>query len=446
MSTFPQPLIWFQLVDSATGEAYKGTSADAVPLPPGSLVVQFRDALKLKCTNMLASGDAAYLVAYRNRAAFDTRNAMVDNEREDSLEEDASVDGLGLSKNNALMVVVPSQEAYEVGTSPTRLSGIAVDKSHLLRTELIQRLQYLVSISGVVLLSSPAGSGKTSLCQLYKAATKSALVVYVPFAKFPEKTPFEILAENGIDFLHGKITSTELANHRGRVVFFLDDAQKKYGYAGFWESLIKSSCDWLDDNKFRFIVSVTHSLDGGIESPVEFQSLKKLGREDFLLSEEEAYEFLGFADVGLPPNTQSHQILKNFLVKQCGGLVGALRMSVDSIESSLFRTKNDPVEERACLQHCLSDSFLSFHARCFGSKHLAPVGDDFKRFLKKCFVKTRVPVVNEFTNERDRASFVSLEKAGILVRDKDNCVSFSSPLAKRYYLKWIYPGRSSERP
>lgn len=41
----PHSLVWFLLLDSATGEFYKGTSADAVSLPPGSDVVDLCDAL-----------------------------------------------------------------------------------------------------------------------------------------------------------------------------------------------------------------------------------------------------------------------------------------------------------------------------------------------------------------------------------------------------------------
>ena len=74
------PLVWFQLLDSATGEAYKGTSYSSILR--SSLVVsvvdQFRDAVKAKCSNKLSSVDSSELLVYKNKSAFDNRNADVD--------------------------------------------------------------------------------------------------------------------------------------------------------------------------------------------------------------------------------------------------------------------------------------------------------------------------------------------------------------------------------
>ena len=108
MSSSPYHLVWFLLLDSATGQPYKGTSADAVSLSPGSVVVQFRDAVKAKHSNKLSSFDAADLLVYKNKAAFDKRNAPVDDGKVEPLEEDSLLDGLGRSKKEALVVAVPS--------------------------------------------------------------------------------------------------------------------------------------------------------------------------------------------------------------------------------------------------------------------------------------------------------------------------------------------------
>ena len=47
-STSSSPLVWFQLIDAATWEPYRGTTADYVTPPPGSVIAQFRDAVKTK--------------------------------------------------------------------------------------------------------------------------------------------------------------------------------------------------------------------------------------------------------------------------------------------------------------------------------------------------------------------------------------------------------------
>jgi hypothetical protein len=106
-----------------------------------------------------------------------------------------------------------------------------------------------------------------------------------------ERTAFEILREKGIDLKRRKV-SEKLK----KMVFFLDDAQKKYGERNFWEILIKTTGEWMPKN-FRFVISATHSLSGGKESPVEFGSLPRLSRNAFLLTDEEAYQLLDFRNL-----------------------------------------------------------------------------------------------------------------------------------------------------
>ena len=75
------PLIWFLLVDSANGEPYKGTSAAKVSVSSSADVDDFRDAVKAKHSNSLSSVDAGALKVYKNKAAFDKRNASLDEEK-----------------------------------------------------------------------------------------------------------------------------------------------------------------------------------------------------------------------------------------------------------------------------------------------------------------------------------------------------------------------------
>ena len=99
---------WFLLLDSATGQPYKGTTADFVSLPPGAVVAEFRDAVLSKNSNKLAIVDASDLLIYRNIAAFDRRNNDAANkeEKEEPLDPTQSVDGLG-SQEDMLVFAVP---------------------------------------------------------------------------------------------------------------------------------------------------------------------------------------------------------------------------------------------------------------------------------------------------------------------------------------------------
>jgi hypothetical protein len=222
------------------------------------------------------------------------------------------------------------------------------------------------------------------------------------------------------------------------VVVFLDDAQAKYADTSFWEGFAKAAGLWLP-KYIKFIVSATHSLNGGKESPVEFESLPRLSRNDFLLSDEEAYQFLDFSDIGLPEKMKLFPDLKAVLVKESGGLIASLRLAVDSLKDAFM--KDIHPTETTLLHHCFSNNFVQRMARCFGSRHSNPVGDDFKNFLKRCFSDDRTQL-NVLMNQEDNDSYSSLKKAGILVEFPDTTFGFSSPLAKRYYFKWIFPNRS----
>ena len=86
--------VWFLLVDS-NGQPYKRTSVDKVKISSASDVADFRDAVKLKNSQKLSSFDAADLVVYKNKVSFDKRDSKVEHEREEPLEVDSVVDGLG---------------------------------------------------------------------------------------------------------------------------------------------------------------------------------------------------------------------------------------------------------------------------------------------------------------------------------------------------------------
>ncbi len=112
MSFPPSPLVWFLLLDFATGLPYKGTTVSSVLR--SSLVVpvvdQFRDAVKKKDKDdgdaaILTSFKSSQLPVYKNKASFDKRNA--DDGMEEPLDPTESLDLLG-SKEDMLAVAVPS--------------------------------------------------------------------------------------------------------------------------------------------------------------------------------------------------------------------------------------------------------------------------------------------------------------------------------------------------
>jgi hypothetical protein len=107
----PSLLVWFQLYDSATGEPYKKTCADYIFRVRGSVIAQFRDAVKKKDIDdedaaILTLFKSSQLLVFKNKAAFDKRND--DGGKEEPLRSSCLLDGLGITEEDALIVVVPS--------------------------------------------------------------------------------------------------------------------------------------------------------------------------------------------------------------------------------------------------------------------------------------------------------------------------------------------------
>jgi hypothetical protein len=98
-----------------------GTSADKIAVSTSADVADFRKAVKNKDKKdgeaaVLTLFESSQLLVYKNKIAFDTRNATVEEGKQEPLEEDSFIAGLGTTEEEALIVVVP----------PSRLGGISI--------------------------------------------------------------------------------------------------------------------------------------------------------------------------------------------------------------------------------------------------------------------------------------------------------------------------------
>jgi hypothetical protein len=100
---------YFQLTDS-DGNPFKGTCMDAVELPSNTKVFKFRKAVKAEYADSHLKGIApSDLLVYKNRTAFENRNA--DQGKATPLEVDLSINNLGETEEEALIVVVPKSHS-----------------------------------------------------------------------------------------------------------------------------------------------------------------------------------------------------------------------------------------------------------------------------------------------------------------------------------------------
>lgn len=316
----------------------------------------------------------------------------------------------------------------EIHSNLFELDGIDLYSTHLNRNHLVQKLNENVKKNRFTLISASAASGKTSLLKLFadKMPFNYSIVHFMPI----HVNVYELFQSKGIDLVQKRCGYTSEEIH----VFLIDDAQVRYGEKDFWTTLFKAASYWIPPN-IRFVIAASHMLSGGIESPVEFVTLDRIDRQDLLLNVDEWNELMSLS-IGLPPHLSSDSI-KEAIFNDTNGLIGAVRIAIESIKER-FSKDPSPGEDHI-LRYFLSNTLTVKMARCFGSQHSIPVSQKLVDFLRRLFFESySVQPLN--LNDDDKTTFVSLKKAGILI-ENDQLIKFSSPMAKRYYSRLLYPLR-----
>jgi hypothetical protein len=330
--------------------------------------------------------------------------------------------------NNAKLITVHQSAAYS-------LNGIDTNSFYLTRDHLVHQIAKILENQRFIVISSSAASGKTSLLQLFASRTEKTDCTYISFLN-DNHNAFDLLKSAGVDLLAKVCT---LVEEKDTVyVVMLDDSQKKYDETAFWEMLIKVSPVWLPAN-VRFVISATYVLSASSESPVEFESLHRISRNDMLLSVDE-YQIFMDSPLGLPETIRTPTI-RNLLWNETGALVGAVRLSVHHIINKFQKVTRPPESE--VIQYYLSYDFAKQMSRCFGNLEQLknPRESNLKIFLEKCFLGGIHSLAR--SNEEKVLQLIQLEKSGILEEVGDG-LRFTSPLARRFCGRWLFPNRSDE--
>ncbi|KAI9092203.1 hypothetical protein DFS34DRAFT_313491 [Phlyctochytrium arcticum] len=411
--------IWFQLT-TANGESY--TTPDKVSLPnANSDVADLREAVKTKCPNDLEKVDANKLLVYASAKALKADIAA--NKTLTGLKPGKKVDTLGdTDDDHPILIVVP--ERGQPTTSATwhdlftQHNDINVDGFYLPRIKLRDQLLSKLQRNQIVVISSPAGSGKTSLSRLFEANIGNVICASLlrsDFAQFIDR-----LRTGSIIDRHAK---THLLNNNTRCIVWLDDAQATYDQHSHWAELVKDVIPLFGCT--NFILSATHLLETRNESPPALRSLPRIKWSDFQITYKEALDLLQApSPFGLPKNWQT-DLLEQVLIRECNGLIAALRVSIDALV--------DSVAERM--------------TRCFGEKQSTPVDRNLKTFLESCLLQPGRILQVASLDEEAKRHLRWLTKSGILSdtgQDETAVeIKFSSPLAKRFYTRFLFPNRSS---
>ncbi|KAJ1555483.1 hypothetical protein HK096_002497 [Nowakowskiella sp. JEL0078] len=355
--------------------------------------------------------------------------------------EEECVDVLVIVPGNA-SVYTTREQIIKRETATTDLDGINVQLPHLDRKNILDDICYAFEDQErrFVLLSSPAGSGKTSVLNLLEAGKTKYKCFYLSCVRYEDLADVlysELKAQSS--YVIDLVQSSSSLPTDIDIVIMIDDAQVTYSNTGSWTHFIKNGPKFTPGN-VKFVISATHMLNGGKESPLEFKNLYRISRDMFLLNEADSIKFMD-SPLGLKDRFNFPSV-KHLIILQSGGLVGALRVSVFALGSAF--SKNDSPKEEQVLQLVLSKGFVDGMARVFGSEHSYPLEKEFVTFLEEIFTGGK-RLAPRNLGEKDEKLFISLQKSGVLI-NRDDMIDFTSPLARRYFIRWLFPQRANEDP
>jgi hypothetical protein len=282
-----------------------------------------------------------------------------------------------------------------------------------------------------VILSSPPDSGKsTVLKMMISQRPVDAVFKYVPIESHLA-TGFDELEKAGLKRTNSGWEWTGPEDNNEPIVIMIDDAHLIFGNESFWRALIKG--EFMIPRNIRFIIAANHLMHGN-EYPMIalFCDLSRIHTPDFLLTEEEQIVFLNHNEFGLAPKFRNFNCLKGIMMMESKGLIGALCISVE-ILNNCFKNHPEVTEDQAINLYS-SSTVIGNYGRCFGCIFDEQWDEAATKMITDMYCDKPLTVsIAIYPGE----AIANLIKCGIL-RWGDLGISFSSPLAKRYF-KIFFP-------
>ena len=358
------------------------------------------------------------------------------------------------------------------------LDGIKLEDpdSYLKREDLVQKAINRARQAGILVVSSPPGSGKTSLIQLMIQSLHQndrdnvhAEIVRPSRPSRPNFDLFDYVRDRiGVSY-EEKTLSANLQSY-SEVWLLFDDAQKLYGqkFHEFWQDVVKTrnsigfgkktttttSADSLRSFRRKrrngsdwcanviVVVSATYFLTNEDDSPIALRSQPRIEVEDLLLTKDEAKELFEIRFV-----YPSWRTYESDLFRLTNGNAAAFAIGMDIIGYKSFSVDNRSEEilseEMAVKELHEGVAFLESLERCFPLKTVDT--ESHFQILDSIVDAYKVDVGEGFTSSRrDNDAVSKLKKAGIL--SKSN--RFTCPAAASFYYSMVYPRASfsSEPP
>lgn len=306
--------------------------------------------------------------------------------------------------------------------------------AHIQRDLLLEELHVQAAQNRHTVISSPAGTGKTSLLKLFQKKYSEYRYINVNFVS--NLSADEILQEEcGISVLKSTISDggavqRAIKDKVDKTFVVIDDAQEKYNDSTFWYRLVKVVA--FLPASVHFIICAPRSLSVQLDNPVDLAAFKFPA--SLLLSDTEAAAMLNLPYItGLRHDLKS-PVIQRAIIIECAGNVGALRMSINGIHRRFAKSTPTAVE---VLQYYLSGDQTTLFARCFGNVPNTAGYFSNERLL-----------VSMFSGPQDLPQgghpiddLLRLEKCGIVQMSKLGTINYASPAAMRYVAMSLFPSR-----
>lgn len=358
---------------------------------------------------------------------------------------------------------------------------------YLHRDALMTKLQTKLNKHKIVLISTPAGTGKSTMLQLLKEKYEAERITCQRFPLRAQVDLFAIFKAIGFD-VNTMTVDENSALASGIVVVLLDDAQCTWfdeedadedistsvtisdrakaapkeirgrRHLDFWAQLVK---EWrcLPIN-LRLVISATRSLQFELhETPTDLDQLPSLTRADFKLSVDESYQLLDITAKRLRCELHAEPLahiincdeqVRRMVVDQCGGIVAALTVSLNKLYADLGKAtsrKNEPTIVQQVVQCFTSADMAPLYSRCFPVSRKMPLAGEIKIMLARCIMSSSVRYV-ELARDSQQAAAKTLVKRGVLEKSEGvleaSTFTFTAPVAERYMTKLIFPDRAQE--
>jgi len=331
------------------------------------------------------------------------------------------------------------------------LDGVNLDNpnSYLRREPLVKKVIAAARDSGLLIVSSPPGTGKTSLIQLViqnlQATTadkgRGACRGFLLNPSRPSKPGFDLFdfvkSRTGVSY-DDKALDAKLQAY-SEVWLLFDDAQRLYGdqFNEFWVDVVKTraSIGFGHQTKVVVVVAATYYLTIQADSPVAFQCERRIGIDDLLLSQSEASDLFNLRS--FYPDWQDYKAALFYLTNGAAAafaigldLIGDMSLTVDYKAGSL--------SESAAMEELIEGmKFVDQLSRCFPARL---VDASSHRIIFDSIVQAYQVDVGRSSAASSVCDepIIKLQKAGIL----SNNNRFTSPAAARFYYSMLFPRAS----